>query len=154
MSNLYKMKNGTGHVVVVERIVRFAAQGGGFIRALKEDEFNAQYERADAAKEFVYKPAIVTAEWLPNHVSIDCFWDGRYWNGAGVPVFTREAGEEMMKHTPGLQFDKDENMFVSHHPEGGGEIYRAITIKVDGVEHEVFAIGAFAWMWNEPIYVD
>lgn len=105
-----------------------------------------------------YRPALFTADWLPEGKSIPGFSCGAAWNGWACPEFeiaqAQEAAALMTDdEAPRLTYDAARDVWLEASPDYPGEPpyeYPATTITLaDGTTRKTYGIGAFAWCWDE-----
>lgn len=77
------------------------------------------------------------------------------WNGWACPYFEKKEADAIMKDFKG-KFDKKKNAYLFN-PEGDGDkvpladwdVYEMQVIDTPDGKKEVWAIGAWAWVWSE-----
>ena len=129
--------------------VEYSAQGGGFLHTAPRAEFERRFKPATL-------PALsliaISAEWLPDDMSVPAYSNGRRWNGWAMPCFTLEAGRSLLEHMPDLRYDSARDAFISKASDDGDEreddVYLAETHVIDGLPIKLYAIGAGSWCWD------
>ena len=118
-------------------------EGGGFIRAIPIDDFNASFVEDESEPEF--KRELVSAEWM--EACFLAYSNGVRWNGWAVPYFTWEQVDDLAKLMPDAircgngkveEFDFEEGEWI--------EVERANLLFDDGPV-AVFKLGN-GWCWE------
>lgn len=131
--------------------VKFFPQGGGFQSSIPLETFLADFKVEDPNE----------PEFYPARASIDgrgdfpCWVSKNRWNGWAMPYFLPETVHlisiEFDSIGSEMHFDRD-NKIWSFLCEGmtpeDAETWELEKITVDGVEIEVYGIGAGSWTWD------
>jgi len=130
--------------------VSFCNQGGGFLYKMERNRF---FEEHTPVTLDAFFKGTVSAEFLEGEEAdeLECFTNGRSWNGFGIPYFHFESALKLTKIMSELHFNKDGDQFIWTPGEPGGEdeeIYPATVIEVDGQSVKVYPIGAGSWTWD------
>lgn len=128
-------------------IVRFFRQGGGFERSMHSVPFYQFYEPAPGP---VMVRGTITADFLPDGVTLPCWSDGRAWNGWGMPYFERSTVERLrglLRDVGGSPLEWDGDKIIARMGDDPDEIeiYEPTTAP-DG--SQVWGIGAGSWTWD------
>jgi len=131
--------------------VEFSTQGGGFLKTMARDKFDATFELAPLERE--YYAATVTVEWMEDR-SLPCYTNGDLWNGWGRPQFDRENMLIIlgMMVSPGdppiVTFDPERDALVFADGEDEPYVCPPKAIVVDGKELLVYEFDG--WCWEQP----
>lgn len=126
-----------------EKVLYFP-QGGGFRHEMRTDKFRAAFEPAPAP---TLQRGTVTADFLPEGVTLLCWSDGRNWNGWGMPYFDRVTVDRLRAATDLSPLEWNGETVVAHmgdDPEDREEFTPIIA--PDG--SQVWGVGAGSWTWN------
>lgn len=141
----------SGHLVEVlwastDEIVEFSAQGGGFVHKASRTEFEKRFK---PAAPLAFSLQAVSAEWLPDDLTLPAYTNGQRWNGWAMPYFPAESAHTLLEHMPDLRYDAAQDAFVSksYDDETEDDVFPAQELVVEGVTVKVYAVGAGSWCW-------
>lgn len=142
--------NSEGEMIEVMSVeddeVEFSQFGGSFVWRASRAEFEANFKPAGMPG---FKRGAVTADWLPEGVTVAAFHDGKNWNGWAMPCFAKDAGLQVAVHTPGLAYAADRDAFVFQDENSEDEeVFPALMLEVDGALEKVYPIGSGLWCWS------
>jgi hypothetical protein len=145
--SLYKDPKTNFYVTIEERTeteVKFAPQGGGFVRKMSAEEFDKTFFKAEFPS---YKPEWVMVEGFDKPVVGYC--NGQKWNGWAMPYLPKTSADELCKVMSDLRYDAEKDAYIWE-PEGGAEpeIFERSIAKVFDREVIVYAVGAGYWCWE------
>lgn len=127
-------------------IVEFSAQGGGFVQKAPRAEFEKRFK---PAAPLAFSLQAVSAEWLPDDLTLPAYTNGQRWNGWAMPYFPAETAHALLEYMPDLRYDASQDAFVSK-SDGGesqGDVFPAQELLVNGKPVKVYAVGAGSWCW-------
>ena len=126
--------------------VEFSAQGGGFVHKVARAEFEKRFK---PAAQPLYSLQAVSAEWLPDDLTLPAYTNGQRWNGWALPYFPAEAAHALLEHMPDLRYDASQDAFVSKAVDGESQddVFPAQELLVNGKSIKVYAVGAGSWCW-------
>ena len=79
--------------------------------------------------------------------------EGENWNGWACPAFTKTTCIKILKDRPNLRwhYDRKTDAFLVSEvlPEEFNDNYMGFDIKIGKKTVHVYAVGAFAWVWDE-----
>lgn len=129
--------------------VEFCPQGGGFPYKVSKAEFLARFKPCDPP---TFGPIQVTGDWLPDGMVLDAFGNGLRWNGWAMPHFTYEEALKLLEPCGNIRYDEAEDAFIATiegYPEGEDEeVFKSVTLDVDGQPVKTYPIGARSWCWE------
>jgi hypothetical protein len=140
----------------VDGAIQVSPQGGGFVIAnfATADQFNTEFELAELPTAFM--AGTVTADFFEDVGPIDCYSDGKHWNGWGVPAFDFVAATQLVEifksdaakdgTPPGLRIVDGE--FQEY--DSSEELYypcASFTKEIDGKQIALWQIGD-GWCWD------
>lgn len=126
--------------------VEFAQQGGGFVCRMPRAEFDAIFALAPTPE---FSLVNITADWLPDEVTLQAYSDGTRWNGWAMPCFTREVALQLTALMPIVRYDEARDAFVATIDEDEEELFRSRVVRVGNQEVITYPIGSGSWCWEE-----
>jgi hypothetical protein len=72
-------------------------QGGGFVVSVFPNRAAFDLEYAETTPDPTLKRGTVTADFLPENVSLPCYSNGLFWNGWGMPLFDEETTHRVVQ---------------------------------------------------------
>lgn len=129
-----------------DETVEFSAQGGGFVHKASRTEFEKRFK---PAAPLAFSLQAVSAEWLPDNLTLPAYTNGQRWNGWAMPYFTAAAAHSLLPHMPDLRYDSARDAFVSKSYEDQFEedVFASETLVIDGHAIKVYPVGAGSWCW-------
>lgn len=132
--------------------VFFYPQGGGLQHSMEYDKFHATFK---PAPEPIWRTGTVTAEWFytdqgPDHI-YPCYSNGEFWNGFGIPYFTRAAIDQMLTDFHTSWFAEtvrwvDGKLMVTDQQED--ETCEVVPVTIAGIDEPLYPLGASNWTWD------
>jgi hypothetical protein len=157
-TNYYKHneKNGLYEARENGTNIEVSSQGGGFVINYTKEQFLKNFTLVEEIPEL--KKGTVTADFLGEGVSIDCYSNGLRWNGWGRPLFDRASAERavsLLTHSDlrfeGDVIEYDNDQFEPLEPHKGENLpffqFHPKNHIVNGVELQLWEIGD-GWCWN------
>ena len=150
---IYEDSAGTAMEVTqrTETDVHFTSQGGGFVRKMSREDFEAAFRLR--ASEPEYRQIEVTGDWLPDDLALAAYGNGDRWNGWLKPLFPKSSVELLAQHMPGFTYDEQRDSFVFEDAttaEDGPQVFEAQAVLIDGEPVKAYAIGD-GWCWEARV---
>jgi hypothetical protein len=126
--------------------------GGGFQRSvLAAAQANLRVVPREEIESAPFRRAKFYIEGVEMEMEFEGFTDDRLWNGWDTPRFTRSEAEGVIAALGGetARYDSVADEFITRISDED-ETWPAETIVLsDGVQIEVYPVGASSWCWNK-----